>query len=262
MIKTLDIFGRHIPLYGLHGLIGFLLGLVFLAFVSKKKKIKLDDTVYVYVFACFAAVIGAKILYLLVSVKEIVALFTCGLYSTIDIIKMLLSGGFVFYGGMLAAFLGAGLACKYFKFEYRKMADTIVPTLPLIHAFGRVGCHIEGCCYGKETTGPLFITYIDSIAAPAGVHLLPVQLMEACYDFVLFIILAIFVFTDRFNGKRVFIYLTAYATERFILEFFRGDEVRGFFGPFSTSQWISLGILVYVAVRVVIYSKRKKAVCI
>lgn len=250
--------GRSIPAYGLLGLTGFLAGLVFLMFAAKKRKQKIDDLIFVYLFACIFAMAGAKILYLLVSIDAVGGLLHDVRYSIWEKLNTLVSSGFVFYGGLFGAFFGAWLSCRFFRFEYGKYVNTLVPILPLVHGFGRIGCHLEGCCYGKETTGALYVLYDSSISAPCGVKLYPVQLIEAVFDFLLFIVLAAFLTAYIHTKHLTYIYLMTYATERFIIEFFRGDEIRGHIGPLSTSQWISCLILVYVSVRLLAEKKQRK----
>lgn len=84
-----------------------------------------------------------------------------------------------------------------------------------------------GCCYGCPTDSSLGVTFHVSPIAPNGVALVPVQLLEAAAEFLLFAVLL--------GG-----YLATYGVLRFTLEFFRYDNYRGFLGPLSLSQWISI----------------------
>ena len=106
-----------------------------------------------------------------------------------------------------------------------------------INGFGRIGCLMGGCCYGIKYDGPLHIVMSDNIAR------FPVQLVETLLLFMLAAFL-IFKKTHSKNSSTIIYYLTIYPSMRFLLEFLRGDRIRGIFLGLSTSQWISLLILV------------------
>ena len=78
------------------------------------------------------------------------------------------------------------------------------------------------------------------IMHPNGIAYFPVQLVEACGDLIIFIILCLMKNKKQKYYQPLGIYLVLYGVMRFVLEFFRGDEARGIWGWFSTSQWISL----------------------
>ena len=240
--------GRYFSAYGLLGGLGFVLGIVFLVITCKIKKVRFSDVIYVYVWAGIAAIVGAKVLYLLLDIKNIIEAFRIGGEVLINYLKAVFGGGLVFYGGLIGGIFGVWGAAKYFRLEPRTMLSTIIPTLPLAHAFGRLGCHTVGCCYGVEVHGHFGKMYTDSLFAPNNVLLFPVQLTESLCDLVIFVILAVMLFRTPIekmkNSNSLEIYLILYPVVRFILEFFRGDNVRGYFLFFSTSQWISILILV------------------
>ena len=123
--------------------------------------------------------------------------------------------------------------------------DGTVVALPLMHAFGRAGCFFAGCCYGVRCDGPLAVTFHSSPAAPNGVGLFPVQLLEAALNLVLFACFCA-VFRSRARAARISctgLYLCAYAVIRFFVEFLRGDAARGLWLGLSTSQWCSIAAL-------------------
>ena len=117
----------------------------------------------------------------------------------------------------------------------------IAPAVPLFHAFGRIGCFMSGCCYGLELKNPwvLFDVLIFSR--------IPTQLIEALFEFILFIVLIVWQKKNKMQNYLKF-YMIIYAIFRFLIEFFRGDDVRGFFLGISTSQIISLSVLLFYLV--------------
>lgn len=117
-------------------------------------------------------------------------------------------------------------------------SDTYCRLLPLGQAFGRVGCFLNGCCYGRDFNGFLSVVYpVNGVVK----QVFPVQLLES----ILCLLLAMFLLSkkSRHKGHHTFLYLSLYAVLRFILEFARGDLIRGAWLSFSTSQWISILIL-------------------
>ena len=158
----------------------------------------------------------------------------------------------------LGGLAGAWLFCKRRRLSFDTLGRDLVPALPLFHAFGRVGCFLAGCCYGiPAPAGWLGVTFpASAIEAPSGVPLLPVQLYEAAGCVLLFLLLDHL--TDRGwpGGRLLALYLALYAVFRFLLEFLRGDAVRGSLGPLSTSQVISLAVLAGVLLAELLHHRR------
>jgi phosphatidylglycerol:prolipoprotein diacylglycerol transferase len=249
------IFGKTYPVYAVMGGIGVLTGIVYLFAVSRIKRRSFDDSLYVYVWAVVSALIGAKVLYLVVESGNIIRLIKEYPGEIKSIVFSYLAGGFVFYGGLLGALLGAILAIRYFGLTIKEELNMLAPVIPLVHGFGRLGCHIVGCCYGIPYSGAGAIIYHSSTFAPCETGLFPVQLTEAVFDFVIFGILLALILSDRAVDYLICIYLVSYAVMRFALEFFRGDSYRGGIGVLSTSQVISLLIL-FAVMSLYIYKKK------
>ena len=161
--------------------------------------------------------------------------------------------GIVFYGGMLFYLLSVDLCIRRFVLYKRASAWGVTALMaPLFHGFARIGCYFGRCCYGIVANGAFCSHFFE--------HRLPVQLMDSGFNFLLFVgLLLLFYSRNRTRGKLVRAYLWAYATFRFLIEFFRDDAVRGGFGPLSFSQWVSLGILLGLIVRACILRYRRKA---
>ncbi|MCL1987372.1 MAG: prolipoprotein diacylglyceryl transferase [Firmicutes bacterium] len=153
--------------------------------------------------------------------------------------EIFFSVGFVFYGALIGLLLGTFLESRRRKKPFLDYTDTFLRLLPLGQAIGRIGCYFNGCCYGVESDSVLAIPYIVDGAA---VMVIPTQFIEAAFCLVLAIALLSWQ-TDK-KGAYTFVYLGSYAVFRFVLEFFRGDVVRGVWFGFSTSQWIGAGVLV------------------
>lgn len=184
-----------------------------------------EDSLYILVPGMLGMAVGAKLLYLIVSVPMVLAQPEALRLAPMALLRALLSGGFVFYGGLGGLLLGCILAARYLGKEWKLYIPVLVPGMCLFHVCGRIGCYLTGCCGGRDG--------------------IPVQLMEAGAVAVYFLWI---VWKQEKAGStdsvdELTLYLTGYACLRFLLEFFREDSIRGFIGPLSVSQWISLGIL-------------------
>ena len=178
-------------------------------------------------------------------------IYRMGLGMPFDLPLLIEDSGIVFYGGMLFYLLSVGLSIRRFVLYKRASAWGVTALMvPLFHGFARIGCYFGRCCYGIVADGAFFARFFE--------HRLPVQLIESGFNFALFIVLLV-LFDRRkaLRGKLVRVYLWAYAAFRFLIEFFRDDAVRGGFGPFSFSQWVSLCILVWLAVRAILRHRRQ-----
>ncbi|MEM9325548.1 MAG: prolipoprotein diacylglyceryl transferase [Bacteroidota bacterium] len=151
--------------------------------------------------------------------------------------------GFVFYGSLLFAFPVAFWYFRKEKWPVWPMLDLLAITATIVHAFGRMGCFLAGCCYGLPSTQPWGVTFSHkSSKAPLHESLHPTQLYSVFLIVSIFGVLMMFKRHKRFEGQLFFIYIILYAAGRSIIEIFRGDLRRGFIvGDWlSHSQFISL----------------------
>ena len=150
-------------------------------------------------------------------------------------ILLIPQSGFVFYGGLFGVIFTLMFLTRNDADMRKKVFEISVPAMPLFHAFGRIGCFLAGCCYGKKLSTPIVIGTIEFAR-------IPVQIIESMAEFILFIVLFILSKKNR-DIDLLRIYLVIYAVIRFADEFLRGDKIRGIYGGVSTAQWISLIIL-------------------
>ena len=115
-----------------------------------------------------------------------------------------------------------------------------MPSVALAQGFGRIGCLLAGCCYGRETNSIFSITFQNSDFAPNHVALIPTQIYSSVLDFLHFGILLYIARHKKKDGQVAACYLIFYSIGRFVIEFFRGDIERGSVGVLSTSQFISI----------------------
>lgn len=218
--------------YGLMIAIGVLAAL-FVGEARAKKRGMNADVLYPMTFLCVIfGFLSAKILYCIVEWKTFVK----------EPLSLLSSNGFVVYGGIIGGVAAAFLFFKIKKLDFWEYFDLVLPSVALAQAFGRIGCFLAGCCYGRETDSFIGIAFTHSDFAPNGVKLIPTQLISSAGMFLIAGILFWYAKKKREKGTVGALYLILYSIGRFFVEFLRNDY-RGEVGIFSTSQFISLFML-------------------
>jgi len=241
MLPYIHIFNLQIPMYGLMITIGVALGVLVAVYFPPQTGISREDRLYSSCYAGIGVFLGAKILYLIITVPQLLALEQPPAL-TWEYVSQLLSYGFVFYGGVLGGLLGIYIYARQFQLPFVGLTEALIPSVPLIHALGRIGCFCAGCCYGRPMDSPWGLHFHSGLA-PQDITLFPVQLLESGLNLILFVAIFVFSRKSRQRGQILGFYFTFYGIERFVLEYFRYDDVRGIFLGLSTSQWISLLLL-------------------
>lgn len=217
--------------YGLMIAIGILAAYVTAEYRAKKKGLDPDKIFYLVIWAVVGGFAGAKVLYFLTRLKDIMEN---------PRVLLDLADGFVVYGGIIGGIFSAMAYCKIKKMPFLKYFDLVMPSVALAQGFGRIGCFLAGCCYGRETDSALGIVFHNSSYAPNGVKLLPTQLISSGLDFLLCAVLILLDRKKKGDGQIAGAYLVLYSIGRFILEFYRGDLIRGNVGALTTSQFIAI----------------------
>jgi phosphatidylglycerol:prolipoprotein diacylglycerol transferase len=158
----------------------------------------------------------------------------------------------VFYGGYIGAVVFPLLYLRLVREPILPLMDIAATYLPAgLAAHRAFGCLSAGCCYGRPTDAPWGIVFpADSMPAGAygQVPLHPTQLYEAGLGLCMFAVLLYWRKHRRVAAGELFaLQMAMYAVGRFIIEIYRGDLERGRFGPLTTSQWISVIMLVVAA---------------
>ncbi|MBO5485236.1 MAG: prolipoprotein diacylglyceryl transferase [Lachnospiraceae bacterium] len=199
--------------------------------------------IYVTVFALAAGAAGGRLL------SAVTLYFQDNSRTLLD---YFIHGGSVFYGILVTGFFSACLFARRYKIDFCRYASDVAQVLPLGQALGRIGCFMNGCCYGKEYNGPFGILYpVDGLK----IKVFPVWFAEAFGCLLLFL----FFRKNRFKRSRhsFLIYFITYGSLRYFVEFWRGDTIRGVYGWISTSQIISM-IIVVSAVICLMITKRSE----
>jgi len=253
-----EVFGRSVSSFGLSLIIATAAAwfLVRLLGGNKDRHVPMA-----FLMSICGGMVGVFILRPITRIPEIFIYWEAVSKLPIDVVIAGLFGEMVFYGGMLGCAVTLIFYCKGYKLPLLPYADLFAPGLALAHGFGRIGCFLGGCCYGMEVASshPFAVVFPEvSVGAPPGVPLLATQLIEAASLFIIAAILSIIYKKTAGKGFTVCLYGIMYSVLRFILEFYRADPIRGVYGPFSTSQYISIGVFIISAILLYIVFKRSK----
>lgn len=152
--------------------------------------------------------------------------------------------GVVSWGGVMGGFFAALWVSRAWKIPLLKLADFTLPGVALGFAFGRIGCHFAGCCFGLHYDGPLNLHFTHPLAPASAVTqpLFPIQLLSALLLLVLCLVLLRILHLNLRHGYVLLAYLLLYGIGRFTIELFRNDA-RGVFLKLSDAQWYSLLLL-------------------
>lgn len=166
-------------------------------------------------------------------------------------------GGLSLHGGVLGGVLTGIWYCRKKGLPVWKFTDVLAPSIALGQAVGRIGCAMNGCCFGRPTTLPWGIVFTDpGSLAPSGIRLHPTQIYESLMSFGLFLGLWYMRKKTPFDGQLFITYLIGYGVIRFFLEFFRGDSLL-LFNLIPVPHAISVVIII---LGIILYIYRSKAV--
>lgn len=254
--------------YGVLLVASFLIAIVVARRLAPREGIEPDMVVDIGVYIILAALVGAKVLLLIVdweiyarqfrtlvgegggTVGQALDPYIGGAAAYLGAISRmglsLLQAGGVFYGGFIAAVLATMWYVRRHDLKMWKLADVAAPAVIIGHGIGRLGCFAAGCCYGIATDLPWGVTFTDTysgslVGVPLNIPLHPTQLYEATTNILVGIALIWLYPRKKFDGQIFWMYVLVYAVLRFFHEFLRADP-RGtvFGGALSTSQFIAI----------------------
>lgn len=242
-----SLFGFNIYSYGFMIGIGIIIGVTILNSRANKRGYDENNIFNLTVLTIISGVLGGKLLFIITNLGSFIE-------NPISVITDF-GYGFVIYGAIISGMLAIILYSKYKSWSLLDILDLAVPSVAIAQGFGRIGCFLAGCCYGAETTGPLYVIFPEGSLAVPHVHLYPTQIYSSIFDFILGIFLILYSRKTKECGKVFSLYLICYSVGRFFIEFLRND-IRGNIGILSTSQFISIFTLI-LGITIYIYSMRK-----
>ncbi len=228
---------------------GFMLVLAFFAAtslcVAQAKREKMDaDLIFNLLFLIFiSGVIGCRVFYILLN-------FSFYLRNPLEII-MLQHGGMAWFGGLIFGSVSGFLFVKRNKMDFLKTADLVVPFVALGQSIGRIGCFLNGCCFGRESQWGVYFPVFDKV-------LIPTQLYSSLLLLLIFCILRLMQNSKHLPGKILYSYLLFYSLKRLFIEFLRNDSPRIIFG-LTLFQLLSIAVFVFSFLGIVrMFLKNKK----
>jgi len=224
---------RPIGGYGLMMVLGVIVGVALIVRALQRAGDDVGAGIAALGFVAMGSLAGAWLVYVAVET-----------YRTGSPMSAVRGGGLVFFGAPFGGMAALMAVRRGLHLRVGRFLDLSVPALPAAHAMGRIGCLLGGCCFGAPYEGPLSVLYTHPLAP--GAHPAfprhPTPLYEAGGLLLIAFIFSLLPRRGVGRGERFATYFAAYAALRFIVERFRGDEVRGLYlgELFSTSDVISL----------------------
>ncbi|MDH4155926.1 MAG: prolipoprotein diacylglyceryl transferase [candidate division Zixibacteria bacterium] len=242
--------------YGLMLALSFFLGLVYVYRISQRDKKPFEPFLAIAYIMIIGGIVGARLSYVLFHLDEFAGHWT-RVFNPFDSSQFGIAG-LNLYGGVVLAVVGSFLYCRFKKLSVLETFDYFAPTLGIGLALTRIGCFLNGCCFGTECHLPWAITFPPG-SIPyyqfGDTPLHPAQLYSSLYGVILFIALHFWLKKRRFPGQIVAVLFMVEAVFRFAIEYVRYYEDAMYFSFFGLNptfnQVISvslflLGLLIYI----------------
>ena len=226
------------------------------------------------IYTLLASIVGARALYVTHHIADYAR-------HPLDIL-LIHKGGLSFYGGVVGGVIVAVMFCRRRGLSPLKCLDMIAVGGAIALAFGRIGCFLNGCCYGHRVSddflfrvyfwktkdaadnvngSPVFLHHLEEgwvgFADPISRAVHPTQLYSALGAFVLFLILGNLYKYKKRDGEIFLLFAILYAPMRFYWEALRDDSAPVLFG-LTVSQLIGIPAFV-LALGVFVYGRRQQA---
>ena len=230
---------RPIRWYGVMMALAFLAGLWTATRRARLANVHGEIIADVTMWLMAGSIVGARIVYVTTYWKQEFA------NQPFREVFMIQHGGLVYYGGLIGATVAGISYLTWKKLPVWKIADILAPSIALGSVFGRIGCLLNGCCYGRACDLPWAIHFpADHETQGRGVH--PTEIYDALLNLILYLALAWLFRRRKFDGQILALYFVGYAICRTTVEFFRGDYPADHIhaGLFTSAQLVSAPILI------------------
>ncbi len=242
--------------YGLLLAFGFLIGLWTASRRAMREGMSPEKVFDAGVWLIVGAIVGARALYVISYWDQMLQdpKFPKAPWTEIFMVQR---GGLVFYGGLIGASASCLIYIRRNHLPLWKFTDALAPSVALGYVPGRIGCLMNGCCYGRETTVPWAIQFPhDHQTFPMHVH--PTQIYDSLLSLGLYFGLAWLHRHKKFDGQVLASYLLCYAVTRSVVEVLRGDYPARYLDGIATpAHLISVAIF---AIGAVLYWRLSRAV--
>ncbi|MDO8488767.1 MAG: prolipoprotein diacylglyceryl transferase [Candidatus Omnitrophota bacterium] len=201
--------------YGLMLVLAFFACTYLAGLEAKKEGVNPDFIFNLCFFVFISGIIGCRIFYVFNNLNFY-------LRNPLEII-MLQHGGMAWFGGLIFGTAAAVVFIKKNKMSLLKILDLLVPFIALGQSIGRIGCLLNGCCYGSPSEFGIYFKVFDQV-------LIPTQLYSSLFLLLIFLILRFMQDRKHATGQILSAYLFLYPIKRFFIEYFRNDSPRIFYG--------------------------------
>ncbi len=223
--------------YGVLVAFGFLAGLWTASRRGLRSGLSSEAVLDLGPWLILGAVVGSRVLYVISNWHEFAGKPFFNMFK-------FWQGGLVFYGGLIGGTLATLLYLRWKKLPILKFADVLAPSIALGAVFGRLGCFMNGCCYGRLCHLPWAVHFpADSPPGAEARH--PTQVYDALLNLALYAGLAWLYRRKRFDGQVFATHLMCYALLRSFVELFRGDYERS---QYLFGGWVTPGQFVSAAI--------------
>lgn len=250
--------------FGLMIAFAFLFGVLYIMRVGRRDRRPVDQFITVAYIMIFSGMLGARLFYVLFHLEE----FAGHWMNTLNPFHDGYFGiaGLNLYGGVVAAIVSTMIYCRRAKLKVLDVFDYFAPTLGLGIGVARIGCFLNGCCFGTPTDLPWGMSF-PSGSIPymmfGDAHLHPSQLYSSIYGLLLFVALHTLLKRRAFVGQIVAILFMCEAVFRFLIEYVRFYESEMIIqlggGSITYNQLIAIGLFV-VGLAVYFWQKRRNPI--
>ncbi len=243
------IFSFPIHSYGLMLALSFLFGIWFSGWRAKKRGLSPDIIADMGFWIILSAILGSRLYYVFLHFEE----FKGNLLSIINPFQgeTIGIGGLVMLGGYIGAVVAAILFFKIKKIPFLPYADVVSPSVGFGIMLTRIGCFLNGCCYGAASESPLAVKF--PLESPAGAYqhhvhaagLYPSQLFESIGGLLIALVILAVARKKTFNGFQFYLTGLLYSVLRFFVDYSRFyDTKERLFGTLSHNQVICIALFI------------------
>jgi len=235
--------GFPIYFYGIMMVVAYLVVLFIMRYTRRYEGFTYEEAIDVTIFAIAGGVIGARLFYVALNIgifiKEPLHIF------------FVREGGLSWYGALLGGFLGMVALHIFKKMPLGKVCDFASVHITLGLVIGRIGCFLNGCCYGKITDVPWAVEFRGA-GLPGLRH--PTQLYESFLLVMAFLFMLWLWKRKKFDGEMAMLMFASYGAIRFFVEFFRENTMDQYPGgsTLSLAQYLSISLFIVFTVLIIV----------
>jgi len=248
--EIFHIFDFGVPSYGFMLALSFLFGILIAARRAREAGLDPNAVLDLGILIIIGVMVGSRLYYALLHPED----FPDGLLSALNPFREGSdpAGGLVMYGGLIGGILAGFVYMRVKKISFPRYADAMAPGIPLGVFLTRIGCFLNGCCYGKGWDGPWAVTFppttppgrFQEEVHAAGLH--PSQLYESIGGLVVFVLLlTVGRRLSRWEGLQFYSVIIAYAVLRFMVELTRHFEPEEMVGPLTHNQVVCVVLFLF-----------------